>query len=220
MTRKRKPLPPPPRCPFCGCPELGTYARHTAGGFAVYTSCNSCGKIVPDEPPPDAPAAPPPDAPAAPPPTARETWPACDYWSLDDCPDELSHTSVVEALRLDDFRDAEHFISWLAHRTETGNVTVYGWTRKTVSQADIDSMVEHLTEAFHEHWCESLELGNTEDGMSESSGGPEWLRAACHADMRKRHVWQCEQTHCVWLTPDEFKSIVRRTRPELVVGGG
>jgi hypothetical protein len=139
-------------------------------------------------------------------------WPACDYWSLDSCPDELRHKTVVEALGLDDFRDPNHFISWLLRWKATGKLTVHGWTRKAVSQADIDSMVASLTEAFHEHWCESLELGNPED---DEPAPLEWLRAAVTADMRKRHVWQCEQTHTVTLTPDEVITIVRLERPEL-----
>jgi hypothetical protein len=68
MTRKRKSAEPEPRCPFCGCPELGSYGRQTSGGFAFFTSCNACGKIVPDErkPTEPAPVAPTAETPRAP----------------------------------------------------------------------------------------------------------------------------------------------------------
>jgi hypothetical protein len=144
-------------------------------------------------------------------------WPECDYWYFGLCPDELQHASIVEALSLPTFGNELQLRQWgdqvLSPVARRGR-TAYGWTRKKVSQADIDSMVEHLTDAFHEHWCEVLELGNPEDG-DERVKNPEWLRAAITNDMRTRHVWQCEQTHQVELTFEQILGIGRLLRPEL-----
>lgn len=145
------------------------------------------------------------------------TWPACDYYSLDDGPDELGFTAVAQAL-LYGLRDPEHFTAWLSSWKAKGSLTVYGWTRKTVSDSDIESMLEALTVAFHEHWRDGLELGDPEDDDSDDE--PEWLRAAVTADMRKRHVWQCEQTHRFELTAEAVVAIVRREHPELVEPDG
>lgn len=142
------------------------------------------------------------------------TWPACDYYSLDDGPDELAYTTVVRALGLDDLRDPDHFMSWLLRWKAAGALPVYGWTRKTVSGSDIDSMIEALTVAFHEHWRDALELGNPEGDDSDDE--PEWLRAAVTADMTKRRVWACDLTHTFWLTPETVIAIARRERAELV----
>lgn len=139
-----------------------------------------------------------------------------DYWSLHPRQAQLRHQDVVAALGLDDLRDPEHFMSWLMRWKASGTLTVYGWTRKVVSDADIDSMAAYLTEAFHEHWCDALELGNPEDFDANGSPEPEWLRAAITNDMRKRPVWQCEQTHQIELTPDEVIAIARRARFEFV----
>lgn len=49
MSRRKKPD-PEERCPKCGCPELQTFARQTAEGLRVYTSCPACAHIITPEP--------------------------------------------------------------------------------------------------------------------------------------------------------------------------
>lgn len=138
------------------------------------------------------------------------TWPACDYWTAE-ADGELGHATVAAALTYD-FRDAAQLTKWAG-----AGRTAYGYTRKVVTDADIDSMLEHLAEAFHEYWCDSLELGNPE-ADPEDTGEPEGLRAAVTADMRKRLVWQCEQTHAVTLTLAQILAVARWARPELFGG--
>lgn len=139
----------------------------------------------------------------------------CNYWSLDDCPDELAHQTLSEALGIPGFRSADHFARWLDQRRSEGGLVLHGWTRKVVTQRDIDSMVEHLTDEFHEYWCEFLELGNPEDG-DERVIEPPGLRALVEADMRKRHVYQCDETDRMAIRVEEVVAFARRDRPELV----
>jgi hypothetical protein len=143
------------------------------------------------------------------------SWPTCDFWSLDEHCEQLSHASVAEALELDQLRTGEHALGWFTRWRELGTLTVFGWTRKAVHDRDVDSMVERLTEAFHEHWCESLELGDPEADRDDE---PEWLRAALTADMRARRVWACEQTHRIELSVDAVIAIARRDVPALLAG--
>lgn len=143
------------------------------------------------------------------------SWPKCDYWTLRDGPDDLTHRSVVAALELDSLRGPADAIDWfLRWKRGGGTLTVYGYTRKRVTDADIDSMVDHLTDAFHEYWIDGLELGNPDDEPEPPA--IRLLHAVIAKDMRTRHVWQCDQTHRVTLTVDAVIAIARRARPELV----
>lgn len=137
------------------------------------------------------------------------SWPACDYWSSG-ASLQLWHASVVQALTHDVASEAE-----LRQRSSAGR-TLYGWTRRVVSDDDIENMIIHLTSAFHDFWASGLGLGNPMDDDDDDE--PEWLRPAVTADMRKRHVWCCEQTHVITLTLAQILAVARWARPELFGG--
>lgn len=138
------------------------------------------------------------------------TWPDCDMWDCSQDAERLSHDTPLEALEtlFEDSRTEAELREWVEDGWK-----VYGWTRKVVTEDDIDSMIAHLTEAFHEYWVDSLELGDPE---SDREPPPlEWLRAAITNDMRKREVWSCEQTHTIELTAEQVVAIARLEAPDL-----
>lgn len=137
------------------------------------------------------------------------TWPECDMWDCCEDAERLSHTTPLEALEaaIGDMRSEAELRDWVADGWK-----VYGWTRKAVTDHDIDAMVEQLTETFHEYWNDSLELGDPEQDQPPLIYG---LRELITEDMRKREVWACERTHTIELTAEQVVAIARLECPDL-----
>lgn len=142
------------------------------------------------------------------------SWPKCDLWDCSEDAENLEHESALAALDafFDSSRSGAELAAWVAD-----GWIVYGWTRKIVIDDDIESMIDRLTEAFHEHWNDGLEFGDHDD---DDPPPVEWLRAAVTNDMRKRRVYQCEdETIELELTAEQVLAIARLRRPALFSKG-
>jgi hypothetical protein len=139
------------------------------------------------------------------------TWPSCDYYDCDDDREQLSHSTVTEALEeaLDLVPDADGTEAQL-RRLWPESLTVYGWTRKTI---DLCGLTERAMEAISDEWAEEYSNPDVDTVKLPPKLG-DLIEAAVRTAFEGHPVWSCEQTDEIEIPIDQLVEIARLEWPE------
>jgi hypothetical protein len=140
------------------------------------------------------------------------TWPDADCWDCDQDAERLTHTEAIEALEELIDRNYEKGVSCEDQIRAMGDVTLYGWTRKTPSDDDIRRLVRSAVDATLECMGEELEWSNPEEDEPPRDL-PALFEAAIRKDLETRHILGCDQTHEIELTMEQTLDIARLEWP-------
>lgn len=146
-----------------------------------------------------------------------KSWPDCDCWDVDEGCERLNHSEVLEALEeaIEDLPDDGRGLEVCIREAWPESLTIYGWTRKKVSEEDIQTMADEATRAVLEYFSETLEMSDPDDDDGEPDGLlPEGFKEVIRKDMEARHIWGCDQTDEIELTTDQVVDIARLEWPE------
>jgi hypothetical protein len=145
--------------------------------------------------------------------TLAATWPDADCWDCDQDAERLTHTEVLDALEELIDRNYEKGVSCEDQIRAMGDVTLYGWTRKTPSEKDIRRLTDSALEAVFECMGEELEWSDPDSDGEPNGLLPALFEAAIRQDLQQRHIWGCDQTHEIELTTEQVLDIARLEWP-------
>jgi hypothetical protein len=141
----------------------------------------------------------------------QASWPECDFWDVDDTAEELSNREVLDAIEhaIDGrFTKGQSTEECIKQHWPDG-ITLFGWSRKVVSESDIQQLTAAAVEAVLRSWCEDLEMGDP-DGEDDDKGElPTLFEAAIRKDLEKRTVWACDQDTEIELTFEQLWDIIK-----------
>jgi hypothetical protein len=146
------------------------------------------------------------------------TWPYCDFWEFREGGEGLSHTEVIEALEEAIDRNYEKGISCEECIRQMGDVTLYGWTRKTPSEDDIRRLTSRALEAVFEFMGDWLEWTNPDSDGEPNGHLPEGFERVIREDLKTRFIWGCDQKHKIDLTTEQVIGIARLEWPDWFEG--
>lgn len=113
------------------------------------------------------------------------------YYDTDDDCERLTHESPDEAIEAYVDRQWDNSLSDEANFEAIGPVTVYAWTRDTVSDAELVTYASWAADAFAEHFGDNHGAPDRDDDDAYMVDIVVGFIQVVRRVMKPEHVWQC-----------------------------